>query len=181
MKKTLLSITLVLCALIAFGQYTYTENWPSGKKRTEGSYQSAVEILSTDSKEVKAKKMADAIRIGKWQHWHENGTLAAVEYYTNGVMSGHWQSWYASGAMESDIDFSTGKAVYYWQDGKKYSEGKMLAGMIQDGAWTTWHSNGVKNTEGSYIKGQKHGDWKFYDEKGNHYFTEKWNNGVKSN
>ncbi|MCC7302842.1 MAG: hypothetical protein IT233_09380 [Bacteroidia bacterium] len=181
MKKTILSLAFALCALFAFGQYTYTENWPDGKKKLEGQYQSAVEILSTDTKEQKAQKMSTAIRIGKWQHWHQNGQLASVEYYNNGVMTGHWQSWYENGSVESDIDFSTGKAVYYYSDGKKHSEGKMKAGMIQDGFWVAYHSNGNKNTEGSYTNGQKNGEWKFYDEKGNHYFTEKWNNGVKAN
>lgn len=181
MKKTLLSITFALSALLAFGQYTYTENWPNGKKKMQGSYNSAVEIYSTDSKEVQSQKMANAIRIGKWEHFFEDGKLAAEEFYTNGVMTGTWKSWYSDGSVQYVIDFSTGKAIIYHQNGKVASEGKMLPGMIQDGYWITNHSNGNRNVEGSYVNGQKNGDWKFYDEKGNHYFTEKWNNGVKTN
>ena len=181
MKKTLLTLTLALSSILVFGQYTYTENWPNGKKKIEGNYNSAVEIGQNESKEEQAKKMAQAIRVGKWQHWFENGQLASLEYYTDGVMTGQWKSWYADGSVQYDIDFATGKAVIYHANGKKASEGKMLTGMIHDGNWISYYETGIKNVEGAYNNGQKNGDWKFYDEKGNHYFTEKWNNGVKAN
>ncbi len=181
MKKYILTLTIVLSGLFLSAQTMYTESWPNGTQKIKGNYLSAVEIYSTDSKDVKAQKMASAIKVGKWEQWYENGQLASVENYTNNVMTGQWKSWYQDGKVQYEIDFTSGVAVIYHQNGNKQSEGKMLPGMLNDGKWTGYHANGNKNFEGSYKSGVKDGQWKFYDEKGNHYFTEVWNNGNKAN
>src|ERR1051326_2868375 len=118
MKKIILTVAASCLATFMFGQYTYTENFPNGVKKCEGSYNSAVSIASTDTKEVKAQKMANAIRTGKWTYWYENGQLAGEQYYdNNGVMTGVWKSWYNNGKPETSIDFTNDTYVSWSLNG----------------------------------------------------------------
>ena len=58
-----------------------------------------------------------------------------------------------------------GKWTYWYQDGKKWSEGYFTNG-IDDKLRTTWHENGQMHYRGKYNKGKRVGTWKFYDENG---------------
>jgi antitoxin component YwqK of YwqJK toxin-antitoxin module len=181
MKRIFLSAFAIIAGTALFAQQqTYTENYPSGVKRCEGFYNSAVSISENDSKEVRAQKMANAVRVGKWSYWHENGQLLAEQYYGNdGAMTGVWKSWYKDGKQEFVVDFATGNSTFWFQNGQKFEEGKMLPGMVKDGAWVGYYESGKKNYEGSYKNGQKEGTWNWYDEQGKLYYIEKWHNGVK--
>jgi antitoxin component YwqK of YwqJK toxin-antitoxin module len=181
MKKLLFTAFALASSVLVFGQQAYTETWPNGQKQCEGFYNTAVNISENDSKEVRAQKLANAIRVGKWTYWHDNGQLLAEQYYNNGTMTGTWKSWYKDGKQEFVIDFATGNSTFWFTNGNKFEEGKMLPGMIKDGKWTGYYESGKKNFEGSYKNGQKDGLWNWYDESGKIYFIEKWNNGVKAN
>ena len=181
MKKFLFTALAFAAANFSFGQSAYTENYGNGTKKCEGFYNAAVNISETDSKEVKAQKLASAIKVGKWSYWHENGQLNAEQFFTNGTPSGVWKSWYRDGKQEFVIDFNTGNSTYWFQNGVKSEEGKMLPSMQKDGAWVGYYESGKKNYDGSYRNGQKDGLWNWYDEQGKIYFIEKWTNGVKVN
>lgn len=182
MKKIILSICALAISIAAFSQtHLYLQNWPNGNKKIEGNYNSAVGITGNETKDELAQKMNNAIRIGKWMQWYENGQVATEEYYNNGTMTGIWKSWYADGKKQYEINFTSGTAVIYHANGLKQSEGKMLPGMLQDGFWIGYHENGNKNFEGSYKAGQKDGIWKWYNDKGVLYQTETFNNGTKVN
>jgi antitoxin component YwqK of YwqJK toxin-antitoxin module len=182
MKKLILSASLLAAFAVTNAQQTYTANYPNGTKQVEGQYNSAVTISNDDSKEVQAQKMANAIQIGKWTYWHENGQVAAENHYSNtGVMIGNWKGFYKDGKKELDINFTTGAAQYWYNNGQLFEEGKMLPGMIKEGNWKTYYDNGKINVEGAYVNGQKNGQWKFYDQQGKLYFVEVWNNGQKAN
>ena len=58
-----------------------------------------------------------------------------------------------------------GKWTYWYQDGKRWSEGYFSNGM-DDKMRTTWHENGQLHYKGRYDKGIRVGVWKFYDESG---------------
>jgi antitoxin component YwqK of YwqJK toxin-antitoxin module len=181
MRKLFFTALALVSSAIVFGQQAYTENWPNGQKQCEGFYNTAVNISENDSKEVRAQKLASAIRVGKWTYWHDNGQLLAEQFYNNGVMTGTWKSWYKNGKPEFVIDFATGNATFWFQNGNKFEEGKMLPGMMKDGMWISYYESGQKNVEGAYKNGVKDGLWNFYDQSGKVYFIEKWNNGVKAN
>ena len=179
MKKIILTLITLAFAGGLFAENNFVEYYPNGKKKTEGNYNTAVTINESDSKDVKASKLANAIKIGKWSYWYENGQLAAEQYYTTtGSMTGNWKGWYQTGTLELDINFATGDATFYHANGKVESSGKMLDGMIKEGKWTIYHDNGNKNVEGSYVKGQKDGLWIYYDRDGKQSATENWKNGT---
>lgn len=181
MKKILLTLTALAFAGVSFAG-NYVDYWPNGQKKSEGSYNSAVNINENDSKEVKAQKLANAYKIGKWTFWYQNGQLAAEQEYTSeGKMTGLWKGWYQNGNLELEINFTTGDAKFYHMNGQMESSGKMLDGMLKDGKWVVYHDNGKMNVEGSYIKGQKDGLWIFYDRDGKQTATENWKNGALVN
>lgn len=182
MKKLLFTAVALIAVNILSAQSAYTEKYPNGTKQCEGTYSSAITINDNDTKEVRAQKLANAIKMGKWQYWAENGQLIAEQYYTNGVMSGTWNSWYRSGKQESVINFTTGVTTTWYENGNVFESGKTLPGMIKEGVWVGNYESGKKNYEGSYKNGQKDGVWNWYNEQtGQVYFTEKWNNGTKVN
>ena len=172
MKKIFLGLVFFLPFIFSnaqTGQRTYVEKFPNGNVRIKGNYISPVEISPNDPKDVMAQKMGNAKKVGKWEIFYESGKPAAEEFYNNGVMTGKWNSWYESGSKQYEIDFTSGQAVIYHVNGNVQSKGKMLPGMLMDGKWIGYHDNGKVNFEGSYKAGNKDGEWKFYDEKGNHY------------
>lgn len=167
MKKIILTISAVAAFFIVNAQNKVTENWPNGSKKSQGVVIGEVKINPTDSKEEQAKKMSSIVKDGKWTTWYENGTVRSEESYDKGTMTGIWKSMFDNGKTESEINFVTGKAVFYNQRGGKSSEGTMVNGMIQKGNWIGYHENGNKNYEGSFnAEGKKDGVWKFYDTQG---------------
>ena len=108
MKKLFFTAAILFTANLTFAQFNYVEKFPNGNKKCEGSYNSAVVISDNDTKEVKAQKMANALRVGKWSFWYENGQLAGEQNFNNGVATGIWKSWYKDGKQETEIDFTTG-------------------------------------------------------------------------
>jgi antitoxin component YwqK of YwqJK toxin-antitoxin module len=178
MKKIILTISAVAAFFVVNAQRTVTENWPNGSKKSQGTVIGDANIAPNDSKEDQARKMSSVAKDGKWTTWFENGTLHSEEFYDKGTMTGTWKSLYENGKTESEINFATGKAVFYYPNGTINSEGNMSNGMIQKGKWTGYHDNGNKNFEGSYnAEGKKDGVWKFYDTKGLATTEQTFNNG----
>jgi antitoxin component YwqK of YwqJK toxin-antitoxin module len=58
-----------------------------------------------------------------------------------------------------------GKWTYWYEDGKKWSEGYFSEGLNHKKR-TTWHENGEMHYTGTYDKGKRVGVWKFYSEEG---------------
>lgn len=180
MKKKLLFSLFALMALSAAAQYTSTEYWSNGKKKSEGQYTSNPGILASDSKEIIAQKQATVTKIGSWTYWNENGTTYAQEEYTSsGTVTGTWKTWYANGQVATTINFATGSATYWYENGTKSSEGTVNTSMVQTGRWVGWHDNGNKNFEGSYsATGQQQGTWTYWASDGRKLTEQTWNNGV---
>lgn len=166
MKKMFAILLASAFSAAAFAQQAVVEYWPNGTKKSEGVMLNAQAVNASDSKAVKAQKMQNALKDGKWSYWFENGQLSAEENYSSGEPTGVWKTWYNNGQIGSQIDFTTSNAVFYHTNGHKESEGKMLPGMKKDGKWTGWYDNGKLNYEGSFSGGKKIGTWIFYSESG---------------
>lgn len=167
MRKTILTISAAATFFVMNAQNTVTETWPNGSKKSQGIVIGEAKINPADSKEEQAKKMQNVIKDGKWTTWYENGAFHSEEYYDKGTMTGTWKSSYENGKTESEINFTTGKAIYYNDKGGISSEGMMASGMIQKGKWIGYHENGNKNYEGSFnAEGKKDGVWKFFNTQG---------------
>lgn len=60
---------------------------------------------------------------------------------------------------------SNGKSVFYYDNGKKSSEGILINGK-PDGYWKTYYENGVLKSEGNRKNFQLDSIWKFYSDSG---------------
>lgn len=182
MKKIIFTAAAVIAFFSISAQTTYTESWPNGTKKVEGLTIGDAKAASTGTKAEQSRKMDGVVKDGKWTTWFENGTVHSEEYYNKGAMTGVWKAVYENGQTESEINFETGKAVYYTKNGVKSSEGGIANGMLHTGKWTGYYENGNKNYEGSYnVNGQKDGVWTWFDEKGNATTQQTYSNGVLSN
>lgn len=179
MKKLLLTIPLALLFTGLSAQYQYTETDPAGHVIAQGTYSADPGVKPGDDKQTMAEKFGKVTKIGDWKYYFENGKLSAEEHYTaTGTATGTWKTWYINGQLSSEINFATGSATYWFESGKKNSQGSMLPGMIQTGKWVSWHENGQRNTEGSYNNsGKQEGTWIFWDASGNKLAEQDFKNG----
>lgn len=179
MKKIVLSIALFSFLMAANAQSVKTERYANGNKKSEGMVIGDAQIDNTASKEAQARQAASITKDGNWTTWFENGTVRSEEHYNKGAMVGAWKFYYEDGKTESDINFETGKAVYFFKNGNKQSEGGISNGMVTTGKWTGYHENGQKNFEGSYnAQGQKVGQWNWWDDQGRFLSSQTFNNGT---
>jgi antitoxin component YwqK of YwqJK toxin-antitoxin module len=184
MKRILAAALIIISAATAVAQ-TKTVYYPgTQQKLSEGKLLGAdATVLATDfeslPKDVQQQKMQNVTKDGKWSYYFLNGNISAEEHYNNGLMTGVWKGFYDNGKLNYEIDFATGKAVYYYENGNKQSEGKMLPGMVKDGKWTGWFENGTVNYDGTYVNGQKDGDWNFYNLQGKHTDIQTFSNGAE--
>lgn len=179
MKRPLLLLFASAFSLFSNAQTTVTEKWDNGRKKSEGVFYGHTEVATTASKNERAAKTAGSIKDGLWQYWYENGKLHSEENYKMGAETGTWKTWYMNGTLSSQIDFISGEAIYYYETGKKQSEGLMLKGMLRTATWTGYFENGQKNYQGAYKNGVKDGTWTWWNEKGEETAKEKFQNGVK--
>lgn len=177
MKKIFITLLASAFSLAVFAQQSTIEYWPNGNKKSEGVLQNAQPVSANDSKAVKAQKLANAAKDGKWSYWYENGQLSAEETYSNGTPMGIWKTYYTSGKPSSEINFTTGTAHYWFENGQEQSNGIIGPDMQPDGKWTGWYDNGKVNFEGEYDHGKKTGTWVFYDNKGVKTTEQKFENG----
>ena len=82
----------------------FTELWPNGKKRVEGTY--------------KNKELS-----GPYKEWHENGQICEEGSYIDGKKHGRYKEWHENGQKNSEGSYIDGKEhgqwEYYWGDGTK--------------------------------------------------------------
>jgi antitoxin component YwqK of YwqJK toxin-antitoxin module len=147
MKKILFTLSAVIILSAANAQTKKVETWPNGNKRSEGIVLGDAKVDANATKEEKARAAVNIAKDGKWSTWFESGKVRSEEYYSNGAMTGAWKVWYESGQLESDIDFTTGKAAYFYKSGKKNSEGGIASGMISTGKWVAYFENEIKITK----------------------------------
>jgi antitoxin component YwqK of YwqJK toxin-antitoxin module len=168
MKTYTVIALLTFYSTFSFAQMQ-TEYYKNGSKKSEGvtiMLNKAKAVSKTDSKQVQREKEKNMIRDGKWTFWFENGAISAEEYYEKGTPTGTWLSFYVNGQQSSSIDFTTGKATYYHDNGQKFEEGTITNTMQREGRWTGWYQNGKLNYEGDYTNGAKTGSWKYYEKNG---------------
>ena len=82
----------------------FTELWPNGKKRVEGTY--------------KNKELS-----GPYKEWYENGQICEEGSYIDGKKHGPYKEWHENGQKNSEGSYIDGKEhgqwKYYWADGTK--------------------------------------------------------------
>ena len=81
--------------------------------------------------------------------------------------------------MEVKDGIITGKANYFFANGKLMESGMMING-LKDGQWTRFAENGFTSAIGFYSAGKKSGTWSVFDETGKRRMEMSYNNGEKT-
>ncbi len=104
--------------------------------------------------------------------YYPNGQVHIVENYINNQYNGPYQSFYESGAPKQFGTFKNGQfegelKSYYLEPSGQLKEVIQLANGVENGNVKQYYSNGLLESEGSYLNGLKDGAFKEYHENGN--------------
>ncbi|MBM78024.1 MAG: hypothetical protein CL846_06040 [Crocinitomicaceae bacterium] len=139
---------------------------------------------------------------GLWTWWYENEKIRrkeeyrrgkvngkVIEYdsignvitegnYIEGIKEGSWK--YIYNDYEEVGFFADGMKTGKWKakyvNGNTYFDGEFLND-IPINEHIYYYSNGKKKEEGSFLRGEKNGDWKKYNEEGTLIITTQYKNG----
>jgi uncharacterized protein len=121
--------------------------WPNTSVRCTGQYRSD-------------------IRIGWWHRYHENGTLASLQHFTNGVKDGNQCYWDANGQLVRSEHFALGvvdgHVIRFFPDGELEQLSTFVQGKQEGEHFHCFRSADEFNTvlTGSYLHNEQHGHWR---------------------
>ena len=123
----------------------------------------------------------DNLRNGIMIEYTEDGKIITKGEYSDDMQEGIWfyetPEYKEIGKYVNDKPDSLWKRFYMPKEKLRF-EGRFLNG-DEDGKHTWFWENGKKMTEGSYTGGMKQNDWKFFDEAGFNYLTIFYENNVE--
>ena len=123
----------------------------------------------------------DNLRNGIMIEYTEDGKIITKGEYIDDMQEGIWfyetPEYKEIGKYVNDKPDSLWKRFYMPKEKLRF-EGRFLNG-DEDGKHTWFWENGKKMTEGSYTGGMKQNDWKFFDEAGFNYLTIFYENNVE--
>ncbi len=126
----------------------------------------AVRYFTKKGKLVSEGKMEGKKRIGEWMYYHEKSkSVLTREFYVKGVLEGVKTTYYTNGQVTEELNYENGlkqgENNYYAPNGvllKKLNyDNDQLHGPAE-----YFDANGNTNILGQYVKGKKHGLWKYY-------------------
>ena len=135
--------------------------YPSGTKQSEGEFKNGV-------------------KIGEWVYYYENGlTESRGLYSNNGKQDGLWKEYYNNGSLYGEINYLEGlyDGLYkvFDDSGRVVIQGNYKDN-YEEGEW--FYINGSFSEKGSYIDGQKVGEWRSYYNDKQLIFKGKYQNGL---
>ena len=123
----------------------------------------------------------DNLRNGIMIEYTEDGKIITKGEYIDDMQEGIWfyetPEYKEIGKYVNDKPDSLWKRFYMPKEKLRF-EGRFLNG-DEDGKHTWFWENGKKMTEGSYTGGMKQNDWKFFDEAAFNYLTIFYENNVE--
>ena len=151
------------------GNYIKTDLWrwwyENGSKMKEGNF-------------------IDGKKDGKWIEWYENGNKKEEGSFIDDKKDGKWIEWRYDGIIEREEEYKNGKRngieKNYYTDGKVFKE-KSYKNDQLNGSYTKYCKNGQVEVTGQYKYGNEVGKWEeFYCSNGNLYKLQMYNtNGDK--
>jgi len=119
------------------------ENTSKNLERTDiiNSYTNGQTQVERDFKMVDGKRMA----VYEREYYEDGNLLKDGPLSTNEKRDGLWKSYYRDGVLWSEGEYNNG---------------------IREGKTITYFANGKKYYEGQFVRAQKSGVWKFYNEEG---------------
>lgn len=140
----------------------YTVYFPKGQKAKEGFYH-------------------DGKMNGNWRFWHSNGVLKDSGNIINNHLAGRWKTWYNNGSLMSVTEFDEMPNLNSLQILQVSASGLPPYGGMRNGRFTSWYSNGLKESEGLFRNNQMEGDWHWFHPNGKQSTIETYKNGVVNN
>jgi antitoxin component YwqK of YwqJK toxin-antitoxin module/tetratricopeptide (TPR) repeat protein len=163
------------------GEYLYTEG------ELDGAYKEFHANGQLRVSGVYAQGLAE----GEWKYFHPNGKLRKKGSYKSGKSVGVWEEFFESGSPDTYTEFDQegkeeGKLKQFNQEGKLvfellYKKGELdgystynaegeVLNSAQIKAGKLWldveRLDGSKWISGNYVRNQKAGEWKYYDDYG---------------
>lgn len=123
------------------------------------SYDKNGKLLQT-SKWVNGVQQEDVAKLARLEvvkDYHNNGQVAIVQTYKNGVPQGVRREYDEEGNLV---------AGGYYENGVKTSSGITLTNGVRNGVWEEFFPDGSLRAEGSYADGLKIGHWNYYHPNG---------------
>lgn len=119
----------------------WKEYWPNGQLRAEGAYW-------------------EDERDGPWMFYRESGEMEQQGLYARGVLHGLWTWWYPGGKLHRKERYSNGELSGEFLEldtlGDALVQGQYEEG-LREGSWRIHIHDHVE--EGTYLLGQKDGEW----------------------
>ena len=104
-----------------------------------------------------------------------------VHYQGNNRIVNKVEYYYPNGNLESEYELKDGKKhgkqIFYYKHGKVQMEESYENGKL-NGKSTQYYVTGDPSYEASYKDDLPHGEWKYYDDNGELYLTQTFENGT---
>jgi antitoxin component YwqK of YwqJK toxin-antitoxin module len=152
-----------------------------GKYDKKGKAQGEWKWFYENGSLLREETYFDNLRNGIMTEYTEDGKIITKGEYIDDMQEGIWfyetPEYKEIGKYVNDKPDSLWKRFYMPKEKLRF-EGRFLNG-DEDGKHTWFWENGKKMTEGSFIGGMKQNDWKFYDEAAFNYLTIFYENNVE--
>lgn len=152
-----------------------------GKYDKKGKAQGEWKWFYENGSLLREETYFDNLRNGIMTEYTEDGKIITKGEYIDDMQEGIWfyetPEYKEIGKYVNDKPDSLWKRFYMPKEKLRF-EGRFLNG-DEDGKHTWFWENGKKMTEGSYTGGMKQNDWKFFDEAAFNYLTIFYENSVE--
>jgi antitoxin component YwqK of YwqJK toxin-antitoxin module len=152
-----------------------------GKYDKKGRAQGEWKWFYENGSLLREETYLDNMRNGIMTEYTEDGKIITKGEYIDDMQEGIWfyetPEYKEIGKYVNDKPDSLWKRFYMPKEKLRF-EGRFLNG-DEDGKHTWYWENGKKMTEGYYTGGMKQSDWKFYDEAGFNYLTIFYENDIE--
>ncbi len=166
MKKTLFSLSLLLCFLgVAVSQVV---NYDQLEKRARVAYLKGTDKPFSGTAKSYYKNGAvknditflNGLKEGNYKVFYESGKIKSVKLYNDNKLEGEVIVWYESGKFERKVMFSADKKnglFQAWHENGQLKSKGMYINNKKTGIHTGWYENGKKESEGNYVDDSEDG------------------------
>jgi antitoxin component YwqK of YwqJK toxin-antitoxin module len=139
----------------------------------ENSDSAFAQLFDQWSKKIAEGAYVNEKRAGKWIFF-SNNVKVSEEEFSNGKKHGLSQTFYPSGEVLEESEWKNGvqegNYQVFFKTGKPFMQCKFSNGK-RNGLCLSWFQNGRVEMQAHYQNNLRHGEWKFYNDQGEHLYT----------